>query len=269
MLLEEKSEFKFEDLSKNLFSNINLVNNLTLKEIQKLNEKYKELGLYIKQVRVDKYANEKSPNDIIQKNYLSKKRILKRHSKMTVEQLYYKYFCYDSFSKREKNNKNKNIDSSFEDYQYFNIEDLKDLRAQLKEAHDDFNNLIIKKCKIKKPEFKNIIINYIQKYNVYLESNQYLDIYNKWREKAMLLPGINLNNIDDLSEWSIPLLKEFKAEIEINAITNIINKKIKEEEGDESEEKEKENNNLMKKRIISSSSSDSELDSESEKSIDN
>jgi len=43
MNLEENQIFKYEDKSKNIFSKINFVNCLTLKEIQQLNEKYKEL----------------------------------------------------------------------------------------------------------------------------------------------------------------------------------------------------------------------------------
>ena len=57
MAFAKKEGFLFEDSSKNIFSKINLVNNLNLKEIQKLNEKYKELGLFIKQVRVDNLGN--------------------------------------------------------------------------------------------------------------------------------------------------------------------------------------------------------------------
>ena len=72
MKFDKKEGFLFDEPSKNIFSKINLVNNLNLKEIQKLNEKYKELGLFIKQVRVDNLGNQKSSDDLISLNYLSK-----------------------------------------------------------------------------------------------------------------------------------------------------------------------------------------------------
>ena len=75
MKLNEKNEFIYEKHSNNILSKIDLVNNITLNDIQKLNEKYRELNLFIKQVRVDKYGNEKSPDDLIAKNYVSKKRL--------------------------------------------------------------------------------------------------------------------------------------------------------------------------------------------------
>ena len=253
MLLAEKQEFKYEDLSRNYFSKLDLVNRLTRKEIKKLNDKYKELGLYIKQVRVDKNGNEKSPDDLISKNFISKKRLLKRHSKMTLEQLYYKYYCYDSFSKKDKINlRNSNI--SIEDYEN-EIYDIKNLKEQLKELHEDFNKLELKKCIIKDPEFKSKIINYIQKFNFYLKPKQYSKLYNKWREKAMLIPGINLLSIDDFTEWTIPLLKEFKAEIELTAISNILKNKLKENNSDESEEIEINNNKKKEKKGESESQS--------------
>ena len=69
MKLKEKSEFSYEEPSNNILSKINLVNKITLAGINKLNEKYRELNLFIKQVRVDKYGNEKSKDDLIVKNY--------------------------------------------------------------------------------------------------------------------------------------------------------------------------------------------------------
>ena len=75
MNFEDNLGFKYQDKSEYIFSKIELVNNLTLKEIEKLNEKYREIGLFIKQVRVDNYGEEKSPDELILQNYVSKKRL--------------------------------------------------------------------------------------------------------------------------------------------------------------------------------------------------
>ena len=222
MELNEKPEFIYEQHSNNILSKIDLVNNITLSDIQKLNEKYRELNLFIKQVRVDKYGNEKSPNDLIARNYISKKRLLKRHSKMTLEELYFKYYCYDSFSKKSKTLRNsKNINERDE---LCNKDDLKELKKNLEEIHQDYQKLELKKCRIKKDDFKKAIIKYIIKYNKYLTPNQYKELYNKMKEKSLLY--VNISNIDDLSQWTIPILKEFKAEISYLAISNIINEKL-------------------------------------------
>ena len=136
---EEKQEFKYKESSKNIFSKIDIVNNYTLGEINKLNDKYKEMGLFIKLVRVDNYGKEKSPSDLISKNFISKKRLLKRHSKMTIEQLYYKYFCIDSFSEKSKNlrsfSKLKGED------ELCDIEGYKELQKNINEIHEDFQKL--------------------------------------------------------------------------------------------------------------------------------
>ena len=237
---EEKQEFKYKESSKNIFSKIDIVNNYTLEEINKLNDKYKEMGLFIKLVRVDNYGKEKSPSDLISKNFISRKRLLKRHSKMTIEQLYYKYFCVDSFSEKSKNlrsfSKLKGED------ELCDIEGYKELQKNINEIHEDFQKLENKKCRIKKNDFKEKIMNYIQRFNKYLTSRQYTDIYNKFKEKSMFY--VELNKIDDLYEWPIPLLKEFKAEIEILAIKNNLNKNlgkdIYENEKSKSEKEDKE-----------------------------
>ena len=222
MKLNEKSEFIFKQHSNNILSKIDLVNNITLNDIQKLNEKYRELNLFIKQVRVDKYGNEKSRDDLVVKNYISKKRLLKRHSKMTLEQLYFKYYCYDSFSEKSKSSRHL-IDVNEQD-ELCNKDELKELKKSLEEIHQDYQKLELKKCRIKKEEFKEKIIRYIRKYNYYLTENQYTDLYNKMKEKAQLY--MDPSKVDDLSLWTIPILKEFKAEISILAISNILNKKL-------------------------------------------
>jgi len=222
MKLKEKSEFSYEEPSNNILSKINLVNKITLAGINKLNEKYRELNLFIKQVRVDKYGNEKSKDDLIVKNYISKKRLLKRHSKMTLEELYYKYYCFDSFSEKQKNLRNS---SKIKDPESpCDKDDLMEIKQNLEEIHQDYQSLELKKCRIKTIEFKKEIIKYIQKYNYFLKPNQYTELYNKMKEKVQLY--IDPLKVDDLSQWTVPILKEFKAEIGILAIKNIFNEKL-------------------------------------------
>ena len=256
MKIEQNSDFKFEETTNKLFSKIDIVNNLTLKEIQFLNEKYKEFGLFIKQVRVDKFGNEKSKEDLITNNYLTKKRLLKRHSTMTLEQLYFKYFCYDSFSNKPKylrSSKNENGE------QYCNIDDLKELKQNLEDIHKDYEKLELKKCRIKKKEFNDIISSYMIKFNKYLTTKQYKDLYIKMKGKVSLYK--DLSKVDDyINSWPIPILKEFKAEIEMLAISNILNKKIgidiNEEEKNNSENNKK---NKIKEEKISDNSIDSDI----------
>ena len=255
MKSEKNSDFKFEETTNKLFSKIDIVNNLTLKEIQTFNEKYKELGLFIKQVRVDKFGNEKSQEDLIINNYLSKKRLLKRHSTMTLEQLYFKYFCYNSFSNKPKYLRSSNNGN---DEQLCNIEDLKELKQNLVDIHEDYKKLDLKKCRIKDERFKKIIISYICKFNKHLTTNQYNQLYIKMKDKAKLY--IEPTKVDEPYLWPIPLLKEFKAEIEILAISNILNEKIGidiDEEGKNYSEKK--NKSKIKEEKISDNSIDSDI----------
>ena len=260
MKFEEKPIFIYEDTSKNIFSKIMLVNNLTLKDIQKLNEKYQELGLFIKQVRVDNFGNQKSKNDEINKNFISKKRILKRHSKMTLEQLYNKYFCYDPFQNKRENLRLFSNELGSEEL--CDIIELKEIIRNIQDLHQDYEKLKTKRCFINKMKFKEKIIMYIQKFNKYLNSEIYPKIYSQMREKALLF--IEPNKVDDLSEWTVPLLKEFKAEMEIAAISNIIKNKIgksNDEKKEDNKPKEKEEKQKIEKDESINDSSDSDSDS--------
>ena len=247
MNLEENQTFKYEDKSKNIFSKINFVNCLTLKEIQQLNEKYKELGLFIKQVRVDNFGNEKSKDDdLVLKKYTSKKRLLKTRSKMTLDQLYFKYFCIAPFS--EKSKCLRSFDKILDDDELMDKIELEEIKNNLEDIHQDYEQLEPKRCKINSLEFKKDIIKYIPKFNRYLNENQYKEIYNKMKDKC-LLEIADHSKIDDLSEWSVPLLKEFKAEIEIAAISNILEKKIVNEKKEEKEEDKNKNNEEEKEKF--------------------
>ena len=174
---------------------------------------------------------------------------------MTIEQLYYKYFCIDSFSEKYKNlrsfSKLKGED------ELCDIEGYKELQKNINEIHEDFQKLENKKCRIKKDDFKEKIMKYIQGFNKYLTPRQYTDIYNKFKEKSMFY--VELNKIDDLYEWPIPLLKEFKAEIEIAAISNILNLKCgrKNDKQNKNEQKREENEKNKNKEEDDSDSSSS------------
>ena len=260
MNLEENQPFKYEDKTKNIFSKINLVNSLTLKEIQQLNEKYKELGLFIKQVRVDNFGKEKSDDDLVLKKYSSKKRLLKTHSKMTLEQLYYKYYCIAPSS--EKSKCLRSFDKEIDDNEFMDKIELEEIKNNLEDIHQDYQQLFPKRCNINKLEFKKDIVKYMQKFNVYLNENQYKEIYNKMKNKC-LQDITDLSRIDDLSLWSVPLLKEFKAEIEIAAISNILDKNI----GKEKKEEDKNKDNKEEKQKFEKEEKDDSSSSSSESSF--
>ena len=61
----DRGQFLYTDNSNKLFTKIQLVNTLTQKEIDKLNMKYKELGLFIKQISVDHLGNEIASNELL------------------------------------------------------------------------------------------------------------------------------------------------------------------------------------------------------------
>ena len=102
----------------------------------------------------------------------------------------------------------------------------------------------------------------MQKFNVYLNENQYKEIYNKMKNKC-LQDITDLSRIDDLSLWSVPLLKEFKAEIEIAAISNILDKKI----GKEKKEEDKNKGNKEEKQKFEKEEKDDSSSSSSESSF--
>jgi len=147
---------------------------------------------------------------------------------MTLEQLYFKYFCIAPSS--EKSKCLRSFDKILDDDELMDKIDLEEIKNNLEDIHQDYEQLEPKRCKIKSLEFKKDIFKYIPKFNSYLNEKQYKEIYYKMKEKCLL-------EIDDLSEWSVPLLKEFKAEIEIAAISNILEKKIGKEKKEEEEDK--------------------------------
>ena len=301
MVNNQKIDFKYIDYSNNLFTKFQYVNALTESEFSKLNEKYRELGLFIKQVKVDEYGNEINKEEIISDNNVLKqkrKRLIKK-SKMTLEEFYKKYYDNNHSNNNKKSKKinenrkdaNKSISSkSIENNKNVNdkcnIEELEDLNNNLKETYNDCQNIEIKKCKIEEKEFKEKIIDYIKRFSKYISEKQYSDLFNKWKNKNLEKKGYNYIEQNDLNDWTIPVLKAFKSEIILVASSNILNKKIgknnnqqdffinEEREEEENEEREEEKNeeesesdsssvdNYFKAKYIASNQNDDKFDDE-------
>lgn len=231
-------DFKYTDYSNNLFTKILLVNALTKKEISELNEKYKELGLFIKQVEVDEYGKELYPDELLsQNNFLKKKRRLKKHSRMTLQEFYDKYYSKNKKSEKNKkkknnvsggNNKNNDNDESSDSNKndYCNKNELKELLNNLDDVYKNCQIIEIKKSKIEDKGLKKVIIEYIKKYTKFLSESQYNKLFNEWKKKNWNIKGFNINDTENLWEWKIPILKGFKSEISFFGCYNIIKVQI-------------------------------------------
>ena len=253
-----KSLFKYKDCSNNIFSKIQLVNALTQKEIYLLNEKYIELGLFIRQVQVDNFGNELFPNKLFSERiFLSKKR-------QTLQEFYDEYYL--KYKKRKNNGQNirnnlqnNSYDISSEERNLENNlldEELHNLSNQIKGVYNDCQHINIKKCKINDDNFKRKIIEYIKEFSKFLTKNQYNNLFQKWKIKNYEIKKFNINNdINDLSEWRIPILMGFKSEIILYAFSIILNKEDSKENNEFGEEKkdinEEEINNNKEERSMS------------------
>ena len=233
MNINSLQKFKYKDYSQHIFTKIQLVNALTQKEMSKLNEKYKELGLFIKQVEVDINGNEIYPNEYLScNNFLKKKRRLKKHNRMTLQEFYDKYY---SNNKKSNNNKkikiNNNNESSEEinEYEYENDDlcnknELINLTNNMIEIYKDCQNIQFKKCKIEDEDFKKKIIEYIKKYSKYITDEQYKKLCDNWKYRNGLIKGFDIFEADNLYNWKIPILKGFKSEIALLAVENVLEK---------------------------------------------
>ena len=253
-----KSLFKYKDCSNNIFSKIQLVNALTQKEIYLLNEKYIELGLFIRQVQVDNFGNELFPNKLFSERiFLSKKR-------QTLQEFYDEYYL--KYKKRKNNGQNirnnlqnNSYDISSEERNLENNlldEELQNLSNQIKGVYNDCQHINIKKCKINDDNFKRKIIEYIKEFSKFLTKNQYNNLFQKWKIKNYEIKEFNINSdINDLSQWRIPILKGFKSEIILFALPNILDKKASTENNEFDEEK-KDINKIESNNIDESSDSE-------------
>ena len=216
MEVKTKIEFKYIDYSNNIFTKIQLVNALTQKELNILNENYKKLGLFVQQVKVDNYGNQISPNDFLpENNFLNKKRRLMKNIKLMIK----------------GNIKNNNEDKLCKK------EDLISCHNNLYSIYQDCQNIDFKKCKIDDENYKIKIIKYIKKFRKYITEKQYNNLVKKWGNKNF---EYNLSSdCSDLSSWKIPILKAFKSEVSLFATLNVIGKKIGKENNSEENEEDK------------------------------
>jgi hypothetical protein len=263
----DRGQFLYSDNSNKLFTKIQLVNTLTQKEMDKLNMKYKELGLFIKQINVDHLGNEIASNEFILDNNLLKR---KKRPSMTLREFYTKYYYNNNHhffhpknyknnhdkdknkqkkkkllknknneEKGKKNQKNNHKHYSYSSYEseseqksenyLYDKEELKSLRKNLIEIYEECQNLQYKDCKFNDDSFKIKIIEYIKKFKNFLSDKQYLILYNKWKNELMKIRGVNPfddGRISDLSFWKVSILKSFKSEVSLLAMSNILGKKV-------------------------------------------
>ena len=240
MKINLKQNFKYIDYSNNIFTKITLVNALTQKEFDILNEKYKELGLFIRQVQVDSFGNEIFPNEN-ENIFLNKKRRLKK-SRMTIKEFYEKYYFNDkkrkhkkSKIKKNKENKNSSLDSfekenSEKEDGFYEKTELKKLNENLKDLYRACQNINIKNTKINDENYKKSIINYIIKFSKYLSNKQYEELFSKYKNENYSIIGFNLSDdVNNLNNWKLPILRAFKSEMMLIASTNLLGKQIGEE----------------------------------------
>lgn len=269
--MKNKSNALFADKSENLISKIEFVNALTLKEITALNSKYLNLGLYIKQVIVDYYGNERNENKPC--NLLGKKRERKTFNYLNgFLQKYYGDDDLSSISRSTINTHKKRKVSDIEANKKCTTGEISELRNNLNSIKEDCQKIEYKNCKIEADEFKSKIIDYILKFKKYLSKEQYSFLFNKWKNEYSKIKGvdiINFEKINNILNWKIPVLKAFKSEMILYAMCNIcddyvkrhsnnyINNNNSEEDEPESEEKNINSNKyLEEKKENESSNSD-------------
>ena len=239
-----KIDFQYINYSNNLFSKLQIVNYLTKIEYDKLNEKYQNLGLFIKQVKVDKYGNELNHNEILSNNdflHKKRKRLIKK-PKMTLQEFFIKYYCNNNAKKKKINNKikkddnsisNNSSESNIHENEKYNNEEIKQLCKRLKELYNDCQNIEMKKCKIEEKLFKDKTIEYIKRFSKFISNQQYTDLFNKWKNENWKIKGFNLLDVNNLNDWKIPILKAFKSEIVLLSFSNSLAKKIEDKDGNE------------------------------------
>jgi hypothetical protein len=276
----KNSKYHYEDTSNKLFSKISLVNTLKPKEIVKINDIYQKLGLYLKQVVVDKMGNELINYN---KELMNKKR--PKRPLMTLKEFYNKYYFITNLNnigrikkskkllknikkkKKEKNDINDSLEySELNEDNKINEKYLRDLKKNLVDLYRDIQGIEYKECKIDTEEYKNIIINYIFKYRLFIGDVQYQKLLNKWKNELIKTKGANILDLDNLLSWKTPILKGLKSEIALVAISNIISRQLGEEEIANSEEKienkseEKKKEEESEQSSMSMSESDNEFD---------
>lgn len=261
-----------KDNSNKLFTKIDLANTLTSKEIDKLNARYIDLGLYIKQAIVDDYGSEISTTDTAQNLLKGKTKRQKRHTAMTLKDFFCKYYCgsFASISKKKKHivgPKNKKRKISDDSNQICSIEDLKKLSGSLKDAYENCQQIRYKECKIENTDYKEKVIKYIFHYKNYISEEQYMQLFNKWRNEQSKTKDVDpskFSELNDLRNWKISILKAFKSEILIKATINIYEKKII----DKNNKNNNKNDNISKFNEEGISNNDNENGNDNENDTD-
>lgn len=266
--MEQKTNLLFADKSQKIFSKIDFVNALTPKEIKKLNSKYLQLGLHIKQVVVDNLGNEKYEEKHSFMDLLTKKR--KRRGFNSFYNFLFSYYEKESSKKNKKGKKKYSYDA--DNNTKLTKEELIELSDALNSLKNDMNNIEYKTCKIETDEYKEKIIDFISKFRKYISNEQYEFLLNKWKNELSKIKGVDLfdfNKNDNFMNWKVPILKGLKSEITLYALCNICNNIIngKNDKNNKCEnnvidkEKNSENDKIQKEEP-KNESSDSELSEE-------
>lgn len=244
----------FAKKSEKLITKIEFVNALTQKEISSLNDRYLSLGLNIKQIIVDNYGNEIYREKCSSSELLGKKRNRKNFD--SLQDFLLRYYGEDEINKSSKKCKKDEDDK-------YSKKELLELKNGLNSLKEECKKIEYKICKIETNEFKAKVIDYILKYKQYLRKEDYSHLFNKWKNELSKIKGIdvlNFNNMNDLYNWKVPILKAFKSEIILYAVCNIFESKINGKRSIiEKQSEDNNNNNLVeeeeKKNNLSASDS--------------
>ena len=257
----------FADKSQKIFSKIEFVNALTPKEISNLKSKYLFLGLHIKQVIVDNFGKEKNKDKPKVIDYLGKKRERKEFN--SLNDFLHKYYGEDDLSSISrssiKKNKKRKISEKKVNKKYTK-EDLSVLKNSLNSIKQDCQKIEYRNCKNEEEEFKSTIIEYILKFKKYISKEDYDFLFNKWKNEFSKLKGVdlfNFNNVNNLLNWKISILKAFKSEISLYAFStvcdNVIKGKINFHNDEENKEENTSKSNIEQKEEKKEDSSNSDL----------
>lgn len=212
----------------NIYSKLKLVNCLNNKMIDRLNSKYLSLGLQMKQIKVDKYGNEligKDPKEII-----GQKRDRKGFNSLNK-------FLFGYYGKKKFNVLHENYEKEKKSIFDFNPEDKICTRKCLSQLKDSLNKIKIdceymanKNSKIETDEYKEVVLKFISQFKKYITNEQYIFLYNKWKNELLKVRGTDLFNFDkinNINNWKVSILKCFKSEIVLYGICNIYDGVIK------------------------------------------
>lgn len=222
----ENSPRRFLKDSRNkLFTKMSLVNSYTKKEIERLNQKYLDLGLYIELVPVDKYGKEICSSEESESLSGRPKRKM-RKAAMGLKAFFSKYsheIKEEKKSKYSTKDKNKKPKELLKRNEPCDIEDYIKFRDALTNAINDSEQIPHKECRMENDEFKGIVINFIYEYKQFLTNQEYQTLLAKWKNKHSQTKNVDpsrISELNDLRNWKLSLLKAFKSEIILFAAKN-------------------------------------------------